>query len=110
MPEGQDREEGIEDGFQDTHYRNAGDRTSDRSGRDAERRLCRTGERGVERRRPWHIDGVDAADAGGTQRRNRALPRDDRQAVRRAPDRRSEERRAGKELVSAGRSRWSPYQ
>src|SRR3546814_6536316 len=38
------------------------------------------GKRGVERRRAGHIDGADAALSHGTPRRDRTLPRDDRQA------------------------------
>ena len=76
------RDQGVTHGDQDPHHRNARHRASDRSGRHAERRLCRAGERGVQRGRARHHHRADPAQPQGAARRDRALPLDDRQALR----------------------------
>ena len=67
-------------------HRAARHRLSDHSRRHAVGRHCRAGIRGLQRRRPRHPDRADAADARRSATRDRALPRHDRQAVRREPD------------------------
>src|SRR3546814_4804870 len=68
---------------------------------------------GLGRANPWLSAPAVGADLGdcracGIQRRH-AVDCADRGRLSRARDRRSEERRVGKECVSTCRSRWSPY-
>ena len=71
---------------EDTLHRTGRHRLSDRSGRHDVGGPRRTRGRGIECRRPRHPHGAHAADAGRSAPRDRALPRDDGQAVRREPD------------------------
>ena len=71
---------------EDSNHRNVRHRASDHPGRHALCRLRRTGSRGVECRRARHHHRPDAEDAGTAGQGDRALPRHDRQAVRRQPD------------------------
>src|ERR1700674_1168664 len=57
------------------------DRVPDHSGRYAMGWHCRTRFRGIQRWRPWHSYGADAADARRSEPRDRAHARDDRPAI-----------------------------
>ena len=69
----------------DSHHRNVRHPPSHHPGRHALRRPRRACLRRVQCRRSRHHHRPDAEDAGASGERNRALPRHDRQAVRREP-------------------------